>query len=233
MKNRSLLLILIVSTTVLWEIDTSAVSRPFYRTLSASVHKVLHLMQRGATAFCNTAFYNALWGSSPDITLPDNESKLSDDEFVRIANYPRDLIHHLTRVAKVKNNTRIRARTIGSLAGMAGFGIAYRICKGFHSNLSALCIAASGLSSGFGIGFLARYLINRRKRASLTLRTRTLLEQTPPQHLLKTELSIKQPIKFDNLGQILVAQKILADIDERTFNQMHSHWQAHSIASGR
>ena len=143
MKYGLILLIAMTTTPVLLGIHTTRSYKPVLRIVSTIVRNSLIKVRTGTNTI-----YNAVWGSSPDITLPDKESKQTVDPYVQMMTYPRNITYHLTRVGLVKKNTHIRSRTIGILAGILGSGLAYRICGGIHNNRSAFRIAASGLAAG-------------------------------------------------------------------------------------
>lgn len=191
--------------------------------------KLLRTIGSTVQALCITAnwqarnFFDNIWGSNPDITLLEKEKKLN------ACAYPRNIIYQLMRINLVKQNTRKRARTIGIIASIAGSACAYRIWGSIKDNRSAIRLVLTGIGSGLFSWLLGTRIINFRKRSILEQRTSILLENTPDFYLIKEELSMKPPIEFDNLGDIMTAKSFLAHIDEPTLDRMYKYWQEKSI----
>jgi len=171
--------------------------------------------------------YNAAWGTSPDITVPVKECRLNSEGNISVKYYPRNIINHLRRIGLIQENTHIRSRTIGILTSIISSSLAYRICKGFHSNRAALLIATAGLVAGFGTWFLGTRLFNRTKRSNLAQRTNELLEQTPTEHLFDIDLKVPQVISIANIGEVITLQKLFEHVDKKTLYQMYPYWYEH------
>ena len=216
------------STTLPLGTDIKSLYKTPLRLLRTIIHKTCETITTRTKSL-----YNTTWGSSPDIRLTQEESRERDNQYVRMMIYPRHIIYHLIRVSLAKENTHIRSRTVGILASICGSAFAHKFLGGIYNTRSALRVAIAGLATGLGSWFLGTRLFNRQKRATLALRTRTILQNTPPGHLFDGQLDIRQPIRFDDLGQVVIAQRILARTDAPTLEHMYSYWQAHSIASDR
>lgn len=178
-----------------------------------------------------SSFYKKIWGTSPDIALTDDEKLVPRDEYEREAHYTRNVVLHCLRIGQVQENTTRRSNTLSILAGIFGTGIAHRIVKGFHGDLSALAIASSGLATWACARALGKWVINRGKRTVLEERTQDLLKNTPDGHLYYCFLDPKQSVTFNTLSDICISQRIMEHVDEQTITRMYSYWLGHKKPS--
>jgi hypothetical protein len=184
--------------------------------------------------------YRELWGESP--TLPPLETPTKDSQRPQkdqqaFAVYPGqdaayldNVVTHLVVSGKLRHNTALRSRSMAMLTSIIATGIARHIFKGFHSNLSAMAIAASGLATGACTWLLANVCTNRGKRKILKARTQYFLEKTPIAQLSVKFLSPEKPLALNHLGSFAVDCKLMRAIDTPAFEQMHSYWTQHQRA---